>query len=77
VELERAARATLGRGLGVDVTGPSVLYGLDSTENWDKDREYSRPVLWWNCKKKWYDFLPWRYSAPLAAHPRRFSLGRH
>jgi len=52
VELERGARATQVRGLGVGVTGPSLPYGLDSTENWDKDGEYSRVGLSWNRKKK-------------------------
>ena len=33
VELERLARATPVRGLGVGVTGPSLSYGLDYTEN--------------------------------------------
>jgi len=42
VELERGAQATPVRGLGVGVTGPSVPYGLHSTESWDKDGEYSR-----------------------------------
>jgi len=51
VELERGARATPVRGLGVGVTGPSLPYGLDSTENWDKDGEYSPAGLSWNCKK--------------------------
>jgi len=52
VELERGARATSVRGLGVDVTGPSLPFGLDSTENRDKDREYSRAGLAWNGKKE-------------------------
>ena len=45
MELERGAQATPVRGLGVGVTGPSLLYGLDSTKNWDKDRECSRAGL--------------------------------
>jgi len=48
VALERGARATPVRGLGVGVTGPSLIYGLDSTENWDKDGEYSGAGLSWN-----------------------------
>ena len=48
MELERGARATLVRGLGVGVTGPSLPYGLDSTENWDKDGEDSHAGLLWN-----------------------------
>ena len=51
MELERGARATPVRGLGVGVTGPSLHYGLDSTPNWDKDGEYSQAALSWNCKK--------------------------
>ena len=51
MERERGARATPVRGLGVGVTGPSLPYGLDSTENWDKDGEYSPAGLSWNCKK--------------------------
>jgi len=45
VELERGAWATPVRGLGVGVTGTSLPYELDSTENWDKDGEYSRVGL--------------------------------
>ena len=52
MELERGARATPVRGRGVGVTGPSLPYGLDSTENWDKDGEYSRAGLSWNRKKE-------------------------
>jgi len=52
VELERGTRATPLRGLGVGVTGPLLPFGLDSTENWDKDRKYSRAGLSWNCKKE-------------------------
>jgi len=52
VELERSARGTPVRGLGVGVTGPSLPYVLDSTENWDKDGEYSHERLSWNCKKE-------------------------
>jgi len=51
VELGRRARTTAVRGLGVGVTGPSLPYGLDSTENWDKDGEYSRAGLSLNRKK--------------------------
>jgi len=50
VELERDARATPVRGLGVGVTGPLLPYGLDSTGNWDKDGEYSGAGLSWNRK---------------------------
>ena len=46
MELERGARATPVRGLGVGVTGPSLLYGRD------KDGEYSRAGLSWNSKKE-------------------------
>jgi len=52
VELEKGARATPVRGLGVGVTGPSLPYVLDSTENWDKDGEYSRAGLSRDCKKE-------------------------
>ena len=52
MELEGGARATPVRGPGVGVTGPWLPYGLDSTENWDKDRENSRGGLSWNCKKE-------------------------
>jgi len=52
VELERGTRATPVRGLGVGVTGSSLLYGLDSTQNWDKDAEYAPPRLSWNRKKE-------------------------
>ena len=52
MELERGVRATPVRDLGVGVTGPSLPYELDSTENWDKDREYLRTGLSWNCKKE-------------------------
>jgi len=52
VELERGARATPDRDLGVGVTRPSLLYGLDSTENWDKDGASSRAGLSWNRKKE-------------------------
>ena len=52
MELERSARATPVRGLGVGVTGPSLPYGLDSSQNWDKDREYSRAGLSSNHKKE-------------------------
>jgi len=52
VELERGAWARPVRGLGVGVTGPSHPYGLDSTENWDKDGGYSRGGLSWNHKKE-------------------------
>ena len=55
VELERGARATPVRGLGVGVTGPSLQYGLDSTQNWDNDGEYLQAGLSWNRKK---DVLP-------------------
>jgi len=41
MELEKGARATPVRGLGIGVTGPSLPYGLDFNENWDKDGEYS------------------------------------
>jgi len=52
VELARGAPATPVSGLGVSVTGPSLPYGLDFTENWEKDREYSRVGLWWNRKQE-------------------------
>jgi len=52
VELESGVLAPPVRALGVGVTGPSLPYGLDSTENWDKDGEYSRARLSWNRKKK-------------------------
>jgi len=52
VELERGAQATPVRGLGVGVTRLSLPYGLDSTENWDKDGEYSVAGLSWNHKKE-------------------------
>jgi len=52
VELESGARATPVIGLGVSVTGPSPPYGLDSTENWDKDGKYSHAGLSWNRKKE-------------------------
>jgi len=52
VELERGARASPVRGLGVGLTRPSLPYGVDSTENWDTDGEYSRAGLSWNRKKK-------------------------
>ena len=52
MELERGARATPVTGLGVGVTGPSLPYGLDFTENWDKDGEYSCAGLSWNRKKE-------------------------
>jgi len=52
VKQERGARATPVRGLGLGVTRPLLPYGLDSTENWDKDGEYSRAGLSWNRKKE-------------------------
>ena len=45
MELERGARGTPVRGLGVGVTGPSLPYVLDSTENWNKDGKYSHAGL--------------------------------
>jgi len=51
VERERGERGTPVRGCAVGVTGPSLSYGLDSTENWDKAGEYSRAGLSWNRKK--------------------------
>ena len=51
MELERGARATPVRGLAVGCPGPSLPYRLDSTENWDKDGEYSRAGLSWNRQK--------------------------
>jgi len=51
VELERGSWATPVRGLGVGVTGPSVPYKVDSTENWDKDGEYSGAEVSWNLTK--------------------------
>jgi len=42
VQREKGARATIVRGLGVGVTGPSLLYGLDSAENGDNEGDYSR-----------------------------------
>jgi hypothetical protein len=56
VEFGRGAGTGPVRGLGVGVTGPSLPYELDSTENWDKDGEYSHAGLSLNCKKM-YDFL--------------------
>jgi len=58
VELERGARATPVRGLEVGLTGLSLPYGLDSTENWDKDGEYSHAGLSWNCKKEVWLLAP-------------------
>ena len=52
MELERGAWATPVRGLGVGIAGPSLPYGIDSTQNWDKDVEYSRAGLSWNSKKE-------------------------
>jgi len=51
VELEGGAQATPVRGLGVGITATSFSYGLDSTENWDKDGAYSPAGLSWNHKK--------------------------
>jgi len=62
VELERGVPATPVRGLGVGVTGPSLPYGLDSTENWDKDGEYWRAGLSWNRKKEVRLLAPEVYS---------------
>jgi len=45
MECERGVWATPVRGLGVGVTRPSLPFGLDSTENWDKDGECSCAVL--------------------------------
>ena len=56
MQLERGARATAVKGLGVGVTGPSHPYGLDSLENWDKDRHYSRAGVSW-CRKKEVELL--------------------
>jgi len=42
VQLEKGAQATLVRGLGVGVTGPSLPYGLDLAENWDNEGDCSR-----------------------------------
>jgi len=42
VQLKKDARATLVRGLGIGVTGPSLPYGLDSAENWDNEGDCSR-----------------------------------
>jgi len=58
VELERGARATSVRGLGVGVTGPSLPYELDSSENWDQDGEYSRAGLSWNRKNEVWLLAP-------------------
>ena len=52
MELERGARATLVRGLGIGLTRPWLPYGLDSTANWDTDGEYSHAGLLWNRKKE-------------------------
>jgi len=46
------ARLKYRRILGVDITGPSVPYGLDSTENWDKHGECLGAGLSWNCNKE-------------------------
>jgi len=58
VELERGARGTPVRGLGVGITGPSLPLGLDSMENWDKDGEYSPTGLSWNWKKEVWLLAP-------------------
>jgi len=50
VQLEGSARATVVRGLGVGITGPWLPYGVDSTENWDNDEDYSCAGLL--CKHK-------------------------
>ena len=52
MECARGVRATRGRGLGVGVTQPSLISGLVSTENWDKDGEHSSAGLLWNNKKE-------------------------
>ena len=58
MERERGAQATRVRGLGVGVTGPSLSYGLDSSENWDKVGEYSRAGLSWNRKTEVWLLAP-------------------
>jgi len=52
VELERGACATPVRCVGVSVTGSSLPSGLDCTDHWDKDGEYSGAGLSWNRKKE-------------------------
>jgi len=52
VQLEKGARATLVRGLGVGVTGPSLRYGLDSAENWAKEGDGSPVGGSCNCRKE-------------------------
>jgi len=61
-ELERAAQGIEVRGLGVGVTGPSQRHGLDSIRNWDKEGEYSRARVLWNCKKEVRLLAPEVYS---------------
>jgi len=52
VQLEKGARATLVRSLGVGVTGPSLPYGLDSAENWDNEGDCSRVGVSSNRRKE-------------------------
>ena len=45
MELGSGDRGTPAGGLGVGVTGPSLPYGLDSTENRDIDGDCGRAGL--------------------------------
>jgi hypothetical protein len=50
VELEKGAREALAGGLGVGVTGPSLAYGLDSTDSRDRDGDWSLAGL--SCTRR-------------------------
>ena len=50
MELEKCAREALAEGPQVGVTGPSLAYGLDSTDSRDGDRDWSLAGL--SCTRR-------------------------
>ena len=64
MKLKRGRRAHAVTGHAVGITGPSLQYWLDFTENWDKDEEYAHVGLSWNGKRD-LGFLPLRGRAPV------------
>jgi len=50
VELEKSAREVLAGGPQVGVTGPLLMYGLDSTDSRDRDRDWSLAGL--SCTRR-------------------------
>jgi len=75
VELERGARATPVRGLGIGVTGPSLPYG------WILPRigikmESLRVQGFHGTMKKRYGFLPRRCRAPVGCPSWKILVGK-